>query len=64
MRQLYFYLDRRLQESNIRKQKAGVQEVLGLVTTLRDAWAEMLRQQEMGAAPADELAVPTVGGPS
>ena len=64
MRKLYVYLDDRLQESNIRKRKAGVQEVLGLVTTLRDAWAEMLRQQELGVASTDELAVPTNGGPS
>jgi flagellar protein FliS len=62
MRQLYFYLDRRLQESNIRKQKAGVKEVLGMMTTLRDAWAEMLRQQETGTTPADGPAVPAVGG--
>ena len=64
MRQIYVYLDRRLQESNIRKQKAGVQEVLGLLTTLRDGWAEMLRQQELAVASADELAEPSVGGSS
>ena len=63
MRELYVYLDRRLQESNVRKQKAGVQEVLGLVTTLRDAWAEMLRQQEVTAAATDEVAAPALGGP-
>ncbi len=62
MRHLYFYLDRRLQESNIRKQKAGIQEVIGLVTTLRDAWSEMLRQQELGVAPTDELAASGVSG--
>jgi flagellar secretion chaperone FliS len=64
MRQLYGYLDRRLQESNLRKQKAGVQEVLGLMTTLRDAWAEMLRQQEAAVASADESGVSAVGGSS
>ena len=64
LRQLYVYLDRRLQESNVRKQKAGVQEVIGLLTTLRDGWAEMLRQQESAAASTDELAAPAAGGPS
>lgn len=62
MRQLYFYLDRRLHESNVHKQKAGVKEVLGMITTLRNAWAEMLRQQESGIAPAGELAVPANRG--
>ena len=60
MRRLYIYLDRRLQESNIRKRKAGVQEVLGLVTTLRDGWAEMLRQQELDVASAGDLGTPTI----
>jgi len=64
MRQLYVYLDLRLQESNVRKHKAGVQEVLGLLTTLRDGWAEMLRQQELAVASADELAASALGGPS
>jgi len=60
MRQLYIYMDRRLQESNIRKHKAGVQEVLGLVITLRDGWAEMLRQQELTVASAGDLETPAV----
>jgi len=64
MRQLYTYLDRRLQESNIRKRKTGVQEALRLVTTLRDGWAEMLRQQELAVASGDDLGAPAVLGPT
>ena len=46
-RRLYDYLDRRLQESNQQKQEAGIVEVIGRLTVLRDAWAEML--QKVGA---------------
>jgi len=57
MRQIYTYLDHRLQESNIRKQKDGVQEALGLLTILRDGWEEMLsRQDEVASAPAEDPA--------
>lgn len=55
MRQLYYYFDDRLQESNVRKEKGGVQESLRLMTELRDAWAQMLRQQEAAEAPPEEI---------
>jgi flagellar protein FliS len=42
LRMVYNYLDRRLQESNIRKEPDGVEEVIGRLETLRDAWREML----------------------
>ena len=43
-RRLYDYLDRRLQESNQRKEEAGNQEVIRRLTVLRNAWAEMLQK--------------------
>lgn len=42
LRSLYSYLDRRLQESNSRKEIAGIEEVIARITVLRDAWREML----------------------
>ena len=44
LRRLYGYMDRRLQESNVQKEKAGLVDVLGRVRILRDTWAEMLQQ--------------------
>ena len=43
---LYDYHIRRLFECNMRKDEAPLIEVEGLVRTLRDAWAEMLRSNE------------------
>lgn len=43
-RRLYDYLDRRLQESNQRKEEAGLVEVIHRLTILRNAWAEMLQK--------------------
>jgi flagellar protein FliS len=43
---LYDYHLRRLIECNLRKDEAPLIEVEGLVRTLRDAWAEMLRSNE------------------
>lgn len=57
LRGLYDYFDRRLMESNLRKESAGLQEVIHRLAVLRDAWAEMLQSQ--GAAmnlPATERA--------
>jgi flagellar secretion chaperone FliS len=45
LRRLYDYFDWRLQESNRLKQPQGIEEVIQRVTVLRDAWAEMLRQE-------------------
>ena len=43
LRGLYQYFDRRLTQSNLRKEAEGIQEVLQRLTVLRDAWAAMLR---------------------
>lgn len=47
---LYDYYLRRLFEANLRKQEAPLIEVEGLVRTLRDGWAEMLRSTEVKVA--------------
>lgn len=46
MHRLYDYHNRRLFEANIRKQVEPVIEVEKLVRELRDAWAQMLAQQD------------------
>ena len=43
LRRLYDYFDTRLHQSNRQKNEQGVQEVIARMTTLREAWAEMLR---------------------
>ena len=45
MRRLYNYFERRLRESNLRKEPSGTREVLRHLTVLRDAWAQMLQNQ-------------------
>ncbi len=54
-RRLYTYLDRRLNEGNIRKQKEPLEEVTMRLRVLRDSWAEMLRQRCEGTAPGVNL---------
>ncbi len=46
MYRLYEYHNRRLFEANIRKDPTAVREVERLVMELRDAWAQMLSQQD------------------
>jgi flagellar protein FliS len=55
LHRLYVYYDHRLMESNVKKDAAGIKEVIGLVSVLRDAWAAMLQGQ--GAGP--EMATPS-----
>jgi flagellar protein FliS len=49
MQRLYDYHNRRLFEANLRKQVEPVIEVERLVRELRDAWAQMLSQQDSAA---------------
>lgn len=49
MYRLYDYHNRRLLEANMRKQVEPIAEVERLVRELRDAWAQMLAQQDTGA---------------
>lgn len=48
---LYAYYNRRLLESNIRKDVAPLAEVERLLKVVRDAWAEMLRTQNANTSP-------------
>jgi flagellar protein FliS len=45
LRRLYHYFDSRLTESNLKKQREGVDEVIGHLTGIRDSWATMLERQ-------------------
>ena len=40
---LYQYINQRLTEANMRKDSQALAECLGLVTELRDTWAEVVR---------------------
>jgi flagellar protein FliS len=59
LRNLYHYFDQRIVESNFRKQRAGVDEVIMHLKELRDAWAAMLANQGQTSSAqtglADEL---------
>jgi flagellar secretion chaperone FliS len=46
LRRLYNYMHRQLVFSNTRKKPEGIQDTIDRLTTLRDAWTEMLRRQE------------------
>jgi flagellar secretion chaperone FliS len=63
LRRLYQYFEMRLTESNLRKQRGGVEEVMGHLKELRDAWATMLDQQgrenQGGEFQGGELESPT-----
>jgi flagellar protein FliS len=45
LRRLYDYFERRIWESNVRKNPAGVGEVIRHLNVLREAWATMLANQ-------------------
>lgn len=53
MRRLYDYLDRRLMESNLKKEDGGIREVIKHLAVLRDAWSGLLQGQ--GSVPAQVL---------
>lgn len=55
MNRLYDYHQRRLLEANLRKDLNVLVEVIGLVGSLRDAWAQMLVQQDAQTPVADRI---------
>lgn len=55
MHRLYDYHNRRLLEANLRKQVEPVIEVERLVRELREAWAQMLTQQDGAAVGAERV---------
>jgi len=50
LRNLYVFFERRLLESNLRKSRKGIDEVVPMLKQLRDAWFSMLHGET--AAPA------------
>ncbi|HUZ06733.1 MAG TPA: flagellar export chaperone FliS [Candidatus Paceibacterota bacterium] len=59
LRNLYHYFDRRIVESNFRKQREGVDEVIVHLKELRDAWEAMLAGDRQASPlplePEDEI---------
>jgi flagellar protein FliS len=58
-RRLYNYFYRRLTEANRTKQKAPIEETISRLRSLRDSWAEMLRnggESSPAPAPSEEAA--------
>ncbi len=47
LRSLYEYMDRRLLESNLGKKADGLLEVRNYLTTLRNAWSDMLQGKNL-----------------
>lgn len=56
LRRLYDYFERRLWESNLKKNSSGVGEVIRHLSEIRNAWATMLTNQGPAPAPAAALA--------
>lgn len=58
LRKLYQYFDWRLTESNLQKTAVGVEEVIGRLTVLREAWFTALQgpRQDVANRPALALA--------
>jgi flagellar secretion chaperone FliS len=52
LRNLYEYFDRRIWESNLKKNREGIDEVIRHLGVLRDAWAAMLNNQQNGVGPS------------
>jgi flagellar protein FliS len=55
LRALYQYMDRRLLESNLRKNADGLRETRRHLSTLRDAWAGMLQGATVGESESRDL---------
>ncbi len=59
LRRLYEYFDRLIWDSNVRKRREGIDEVIRHLTVVRDAWATMLSRQE-SPREAPEEAIPAL----
>jgi flagellar protein FliS len=55
-RKLYNYFNRRLQQANFRKNREAIEEVIGHLREIREAWAEMLSRGGANAAAESESA--------
>lgn len=54
---LYEYFDRRLHESNLKKTRHGIEEVIRHLTELRDAWRTMLVNHTPCPVPVSDSAL-------
>jgi len=54
---LYDYMVRRCIEANIKSNKAIIQEILGYLEDLRDAWGQAVANVRKSAAPKNEAAM-------
>ena len=55
LRDLYLYFESRLLQSNLKKNRSGLDEVLIHLTELRNAWAKMLAKEGQPVAPENEV---------
>jgi flagellar protein FliS len=55
LRRLYNYFERRLNEGNVRTRRDAIIEVIGHITVLRDAWAEMLAKSVFTPVPESNV---------
>lgn len=62
LRGLYHFMDRQLNQSNISKSRAGIEDTIRRLTVLRDAWSQMLQQQGPLSIPAAAAATEMSGG--
>jgi len=52
LRNLYAFFERRLNDSNVKKSRKGIDEVIPMLKQLRDAWFKMLNGETLPAAAA------------
>lgn len=57
LRRLYDFFNWRLSQCNLNKESQGIEDVLRLLTGLRDAWCQMLQQNVSTEAPAPVFAL-------
>jgi flagellar protein FliS len=50
LRNLYAYFERRLLDSNLKKSRQGIDEIIPMLKQLRDAWSQMLNGVTVPAA--------------
>lgn len=51
LRDLYLYIHKRLVEANVKKDVAMVQEVIGLLSELKEAWETIILKNKPAATP-------------
>lgn len=61
LRSLYTYLDRRLFEANLKKETEGIEEAIQRLSTLRDAWREMLLGNATTEGEPERVSLAAVG---